>query len=74
MMSVLNNAPTLQCLDELHVITRRLCGGVPIRGFEKWILRHKSRGTAQTTVSRTDTVAEREPLIIASEKSGREVV
>lgn len=63
----------MQCLDELHIITRRLCGGIPIRGFEKWITLHKSRGTAQTTVSRTDTRVEREPPIV-QEKGGREVV
>jgi hypothetical protein len=56
------------CLDELHTITRRLCGGVPIRGFDKWILQHKSRrGDAKAAISRTVT-AEQEPLIV-SEKS-----
>ncbi|KAI0254490.1 hypothetical protein BJV78DRAFT_1338541 [Lactifluus subvellereus] len=63
----------MQCLDELHAITRRLCGEVPLRGFERWRLQHKSRrGTYQST-SRTDTADEREPLI-ENEKTGKEGV
>lgn len=76
-MSKLNNALFVQCLDELLAITRRLCGEVPIRGFEKWILQHKSRRGAGTaipiTTSRTDNVAERE-IFIAGEKNEEEVV
>jgi hypothetical protein len=76
-MRMLNNALFVQCLDELLVITRRLCGGVHIRGFEKWILEHKSRQGAGTvipiTASRTNTVAEQE-IFIVGEKSEEEVV
>ncbi|KAI0300498.1 hypothetical protein B0F90DRAFT_1629671 [Multifurca ochricompacta] len=62
----------MQCLDELQAITRRLCGEVPLRGFEKWKFLHKSRrGTRQNTLSRTGTIVEREPLI-TNEKSGEE--
>jgi len=54
----------MQCLDELHAITRRLCGEVPFRGFERWKFLHKSRrGTYRNTLSRPDTIVEREPLI-----------
>lgn len=54
----------MQCLDELHAVTRKLCGDVPFRGFEKWNFLHKSRrGTYRNTLSRPDTVVEREPLI-----------
>ncbi|KAF8504548.1 hypothetical protein F5888DRAFT_760893 [Russula emetica] len=67
----------IRCLDELLVITRRLCGEVPIRGFEKWILEHKSRRGAGTvipiTASRTNTVAEQD-IFIVGEKSEEEVV
>jgi len=62
-MPVLNNAFFVQCLDELLAITRRLCGGVAIRGFEKWVLEHKSRRG----------VAEQE-IFIVGEKSEEEVV
>jgi len=63
----------MQCLDELHAITRRLCGEVPFRGFERWMLQHKSRrSTMQNALSRTGTVTEREPLV--SEKSEGEDV
>jgi hypothetical protein len=67
----------MQCLDELLTITRRLCGGVSIRGFEKWVLEHKSRRRAGTvipiTASRTNTAAEQE-IFIVGEKSEEEVV
>jgi hypothetical protein len=67
----------VQCLDELLAITRRLCGGVSIRGFEKWVLQHKSlRGGGTVipiTASRTNTVAEKE-IFIVDEKSEEEVV
>ncbi|KAH9067948.1 hypothetical protein EDB87DRAFT_1700654 [Lactarius vividus] len=54
----------MQCLDELHAVTRRLCGEVPFRGFERWNFLHKSRrGTYRNTLSRPDTIVEREPLI-----------
>ena len=76
-MSILNNALFVQCLDELLAITRRLCGGVAIRGFEKWILEHKSRRGSGTVIpisaSRTDTVAERH-IYIVGDKSEEEVV
>ena len=76
-MSVLNNALFVQCLDELLAITRRLCGGVRIRGFEKWVLQHKSHRGAGTvipiTASRTDTVDEQE-IFIVSNKNEEEVV
>ena len=74
---MLNNALFVQCLDELLVITRRLCGGVPIRGFEKWVLQHKSHRGAGTVIpisaSRRNTVAEQE-IFIAAEKSEEEIV
>jgi hypothetical protein len=74
---MLNNALSVQCLDELLAITRRLCGGVPIRGFEKWIVEHKSHRRAGTvipiTASRTDSVTEQE-IFIVGEKSKEEVV
>jgi hypothetical protein len=74
---MLNNALLVQCLDELLVITRRLCGGVPIRGFEKWILEHKSRRGAGTvipiTASRIDSVTEKD-ISIVGDKSEEEVV
>jgi hypothetical protein len=78
-VAMLNNALFVQCLDELLAITRRLCGGVPIRGFEKWILehKHKSRRGAGTvipiTASRIDSVAEQE-IFIVGDKSEEEVV
>jgi hypothetical protein len=76
-MSMLNDEHFVQCLDDLLAITRRLCGEVPIRGFEKWILQHKSRRGAGTvvpiTASRTDTVAEEEKFIVG-EKNEEEVV
>ena len=76
-MSVLNNAFFVQCLDELLVITRRLCGGVPIRGFEKWIQEHKSRRGSRTvipiTASRIDSAAEQE-IFIVGDKSEEEIV
>jgi len=76
-MSMFKDALLLQCLDELFAITRRLCGGVPIRGFEKWILQHKTRRGAGTaipiTTSRTDTVAEQEEFFVGN-KSEEEVV
>ena len=25
-----------QCLDEMHRITKSLCGEIPFRGFEEW--------------------------------------
>ncbi|KAI9512001.1 hypothetical protein F5148DRAFT_1280228 [Russula earlei] len=60
----------MQCLDELHAITRRLCGEVPFRGFERWMHKHQSRrGTALNTLSRTVTVSEREQVVVG-EKSG----
>jgi hypothetical protein len=73
-MLMLKSCAYVQCLDELHAITRRLCGGVHIPGFEKWILQHKSRrGAAQSTaVPQTDTVRKREPFVV-SEKSGEVV-
>jgi len=70
----------VQCLDELHAITRRLCGDVRIRGFEKWIHQHKSRRGLGTVIpialSRADTVGEREVHIIGekSEEVEEEVV
>ena len=74
---MLNNALYVQCLDELLAITRRLCGGVRIRGFEQWVLEHKSHRGAGTvipiTASRTDTVTERE-IFIVNNKSEEEVV
>jgi hypothetical protein len=74
---MLNNGLFVQCLDELLAITRRLVGEVPIRGFEKWILQHKShRGTGTVipiTASRTDTVTEQE-IFLVGEKSEEEVV
>jgi hypothetical protein len=73
---MLNNALFVQCLDELLAITRRLCGGVPIRGFEKWILEHKSRrgsGTIPISASRIDTVAEQD-IYVVGDKSEEEVV
>jgi len=64
----------MQCLDELHAITRRLCGEVHVRGFERWLHQHKSRrSTLQTSLSRTVTTVEREPLI-SSEKIDEEQV
>ena len=66
----------MQCLDELLAITRRLCGNVSIRGFEKWILEHKANrgGTViPITASRVDTVAEKEISIVGN-KSEEEVV
>jgi len=54
----------MECLDELHAVTRRLCGEVPFRGFERWNLMHKSRrGTSMVALSRPDTIIERELLI-----------
>jgi len=65
----------MQCLDELHAITRRLCGEVPFRGFDRWMLKHKSRrATALNNLSRTVTISEREPMIVVSEKSDGEGV
>jgi hypothetical protein len=73
---MLNNALSVQCLDELLAITRRLCGGVPIPGFEKWVLQHKSHRGAGTvipiTASRTDTVTEQE-IFLVNDKSEEEV-
>ena len=65
----------MQCLDELLAITRRLCGGVPIRGFEKWILEHKSQRGAviPITTSRVNSFAEQEIFIVGN-KSKEEVV
>jgi hypothetical protein len=67
----------VQCLDELLAITRRLCGGVPIRGFDKWILQHKSRRGAETVIpisaSRIDTVTDQE-IFVVRKKSEKEVV
>ncbi|KAI0279079.1 hypothetical protein BGY98DRAFT_916273 [Russula aff. rugulosa BPL654] len=67
----------IRLLDELLAITRRLCGEVHMRGFEKWILEHKSRRGAGTvipiTASRVDTVAEQE-IFIMGDKSEEEVV
>ncbi|KAI0266396.1 hypothetical protein BC834DRAFT_969435 [Gloeopeniophorella convolvens] len=57
----------MECLDELHAITRRLCGEVPLRGFEKWKYLHKSR---RGTLSRADTAVEREPLISEKREGG----
>jgi len=58
----------MQCLDELHAVTRRLCGEVPFRGFERWNFLHKSRrGTSMIALSRPDTIVERE-LLIGKEK------
>ncbi|KAN0131986.1 Protein of unknown function (DUF2422) domain containing protein [Lactarius tabidus] len=58
----------MECLDELHAVTRRLCGEVPFRGFERWNLMHKSRrGTSMVALSRPDTIIERE-LLISKEK------
>lgn len=74
---MLNKALFVQCLDELLAITRRLCGGVTIRGFEKWILEHKSRRGGGTvipiTASRIDRAAEQEIFIVGN-KSEEEVV
>jgi len=74
---MLNNVLSVQCLDELLAITRRLCGGVPIRGFEKWILEHKSRRGGGTVIpisaSRVDTVTEQE-IFLVGDKSEEEVV
>jgi hypothetical protein len=74
---MLNNALFVQLLDELLAITRRLCGEVHMRGFEKWILEHKSRRGAGTvipiTASRVDTVAEQE-IFIMGDKSEEVVV
>lgn len=76
-MSVLNSALFVQCLDELLIITRRLCGEASIRGFEKWILQHKSRRGAGAVIpitsSRIDTIAEQEIYIVGG-KSEEEVV
>jgi len=58
----------MECLDELHAVTRRLCGEVPFRGFERWNLMHKlRRGTSMVALSRPDTIIERE-LLISKEK------
>jgi len=58
----------MQCLDELHAVTRRLVGDVPFRGFERWNFLHKSRrGTSMVALSRPDTMIERE-LLIGKEK------
>jgi hypothetical protein len=65
----------VQCLDDLLAITRRLCGDVSIRGFEKWVLEHKSQrgGTViPITASRVDTVADQEIFIVGN-KSEEEV-
>ncbi|KAI0299988.1 hypothetical protein B0F90DRAFT_1725827, partial [Multifurca ochricompacta] len=59
------------CLDELQAITRRLCGEVPLRGFEKWRFLHQSRrGTRLNTLSQTNTVVEREPFIVNEKSDG----
>ena len=74
---MLNNAFFVQCLDELLAITRRLCGGVAIRGFEKWVLEHKSRRGAGSvipiTASRRYTITEQE-IFLVDDKSEEEVV
>ncbi|KAI0291950.1 hypothetical protein BC826DRAFT_1020543 [Russula brevipes] len=58
----------MQCLDELHAITRRLCGEVPFRGFERWMQQHQSRkAEVRSALARTVTTAGLEPQI-ASEK------
>ncbi|KAI0297584.1 hypothetical protein B0F90DRAFT_1819180 [Multifurca ochricompacta] len=61
----------MECLDELQAITRRLCGEVPLRGFEQWKFLHKScRGTGLNILSPTDTVVEREPFIVNEKSDG----
>jgi hypothetical protein len=35
-MTTEHNRSIFQLLDELHSITRNLCGEVPFRGFEQW--------------------------------------
>lgn len=76
-MFMLNNELLVQCLDELLTITRRLCGGVPIRGLDKWVLQHKSRRGAETVIpisaSRIDTVTDQE-IFVVRKKSEEEVV
>ena len=76
-MMLMLNELLVQCLDELLAITRRLCGGVPFRGFDKWILQHKSRRGAETVIpinpSRIDTVTDQE-IFVVHKKSEEEVV
>lgn len=35
-LTAYHSRSNLQLLDELHSITRNLCGEVPFRGFEQW--------------------------------------
>ncbi|VDB95654.1 unnamed protein product [Peniophora sp. CBMAI 1063] len=39
--AVISVVQLAQCLDELHAITRRLCGEVPFIGFDEWKNEHQ---------------------------------